>query len=74
METADRADCRLEVALSDAVSQFEDRAVEPGDLQPAEFLGRGDPAPAQFVAQDFFGSLPGDLFLKGRSRRSRPRR
>ena len=74
VDDLERAVDRLEVALLDAVDQFEDHAVEPGDLQPGEFLGRGDPAPAQFVAQDFFGSLAGDLLLKRRSRRGRRRR
>src|SRR5580658_4444993 len=66
IEPVDDLECavdRLELALLDAVDQFEDHALEPGDLQPGEFLRRGDPAPAQFVAQDLFGPLAADLFL-----------
>ncbi len=64
VDNLERAVDRLEVALLHAVDQLEDHAVEPGNLQPGEFLGRGDPEPAQLVAQDFFGSLAGEL-LRG---------
>jgi hypothetical protein len=45
VEPIDDLDCavdRLEIALLQAVDKFRDHALEPRDLQPGEFLGRGD--------------------------------
>src|SRR5271170_6761477 len=41
VDDLERAVDRLELALLDAVDQSKDHAVEPGDLQPGEFLRRG---------------------------------
>ena len=55
---------RLEVAVLKALEELEEHLLEPGDLQPGEVFGRRDPAVAQLLTQDAFGSLPGQPFLR----------
>ena len=64
VDDLERAVDRLEIAALDPVEELEDHLLEPGDLEPGEFLGRRDPAAAQLLAQDALGSLPGQPFRR----------